>query len=324
MPTKIEISHRTIIFTAVFIAAIWLILQIREILFLLFIGFIIMSALRPTVDWSEKRRIPSVVSILFIYILVFGVFGVSLVSTIPSLVVQFGHFIQALPSFIARVIPNLNIDLNAFSQQIAPLSQNLVMLTVSVFSNIITIVTVLVFTFYLLLERKHTEAVLASFISEDLAKRINSVIERIELRMGAWVQGQLLLMLFIGVLSYIGLLVLKVDFVLPLAILAGLLEIVPTIGPIFSAIPAVIIGLSISPVTALMVGVLFFIIQQLENTLIVPYIMKKSIGLSPILTIISLMIGGKLAGITGVVLAVPVVLVIQEILHELFSRDKIG
>lgn len=322
MLSKIEISHRTIIFTAIFIAAIWFVFQIREILFLLFIAFIIMSSLRPTVDWLEKRRIPSVISILFMYILVFGVIGLSLVGTIPSLVVQFSHLTQALPSFISRVMPYWNFDMNAFSQQIAPLSQNLLKLTVSVFSNVITIVTVLVFTFYLLLERKHMEELLASFMAEENAKRVSNVLKNIEQRMGSWVQGELFLMVIIGVFAYIGLVLLRVDFALPLAILSGLLEIVPTVGPIISAIPAVIIGLAGSPVLALSVVLLFFIIHQAENTLIVPFVMKKSVGLPPLLTIIALMIGGKLAGIAGAVLAVPVVLVIQEILQEVFTKPK--
>jgi len=322
MLNKIEISHKTIIFTAIFIAAVWFVIQIREILFLLFISFILMAALRPTVDWFEKRGIPSILSILCIYILVFGVFGISLVGTIPSLVVQFVHFTQALPSFVSRIMPYWNVDLNAFSQQIAPLSQNLVKLTVSIFSNIVTIVTVLVFTFYLLLERKRTEQLLESFMSEELAKRVSTVLNNIELRMGSWVQGQFILMVVIGVLAYIGLLLLRIDFALPLAILAGIMEIVPTVGPIVSAIPAIIIGLAISPIMALSVLILYFIIQQLENTLVVPFVMKKSVGLPPLLTILSLMIGAKLAGIAGAVLAVPVVLVIQEILHEILSKPK--
>ena len=322
MLSKIEISHKTIFFTAIFIAAIWFVFQIREILYLLFIAFIIMAALRPTVDWLEKRRVPSVISILFMYILVFGVFGLSLVGTVPSLVVQFTHLTQALPSFISRVMPYWNIDMNAFSQQIAPLSQNLVKLTVSIFSNIVTIVTVLVFTFYLLLERKHMEELLASFMTEETAKRVSLVLKNVEQRMGSWVQGELLLMLVIGIFAYIGLVLLRVDFALPLAILAGLLEIIPTVGPIISAIPAIIIGLASSPVLALSVVLLFFIIHQAENTLIVPFVMKKSVGLPPLLTIIALMIGGKLAGIAGAVLAVPVVLVIQEIIREVFTKPK--
>ena len=322
MLSKIEISHRTIIFTAIFIAAIWFVFQIREILYLLFISFIIMSALRPTVDFLEKRRIPSVLSILCIYIVVFGVFGVSLVGTIPSLVTQFVHLTQALPSFISRVMPYWNIDMNAFSQQITPLSQNLLKLTVSIFSNIVTIVTVMVFTFYLLLERKHTEQLFASFMSEETAIRVSHVLKNIEQRLGSWVQGELILMLIIGIFAYIGLVLLRVDFALPLAILSGLLEIIPTVGPIVSAIPAVIIGLAGSPMLALSVVLLFFIIHQAENTLVVPFVMKKSVGLPPLLTIVALMIGGKLAGIAGAVLAVPVVLVVQEILQEVFVKSE--
>jgi len=322
MLNKIEISHRTIIFTALFVAAIWVVFEIRDILLFLFISFILMSALRPTVDALEKRRIPSVLSILFIYILVFGVLGVSLFTTIPSLVVQFTHLTQALPSFITKIMPYGNIDINAFSQQIAPLSQNLVKLTVSIFSNIVTIVTVLVFTFYLLLERKNIGPLLSSFMSEDLAKRVTRVLLAVEQRMGAWVQGELFLMLIIGIAAYIGLFALKIEFALPLAILSGLLEIVPTIGPIVSAIPAVLIGLAISPVTALFTILLFFIIHQAENTLIVPFVMKKSVGLPPLLTIIALMVGGKLAGIAGAILAVPIVLIIQEIIQEYVGSEK--
>jgi predicted PurR-regulated permease PerM len=322
MLNKIEISHRTIIFTALFIAAIWVVFEIRDILLFLFISFILMSALRPTVDYLEKKKIPSVISIFFIYILVFGVFGLSLMGTIPSLIVQFTHLTQALPSFITKIMPYWNIDINALSQQIAPLSQNLVKLTVSIFSNIITIVTVLVFTFYLLLERKNIEPLLASFMSEDVAKRVSRVLIRIEQRMGAWVQGELFLMFFIGVFAYIGLSLLKIEFVLPLAILSGLLEIVPTIGPIVSAIPAVLIGLAVSPVTALLTALLFIVIQQIENTFIVPFVMKKSVGLPPLLTIIALMVGGKLAGVAGAVLAVPIVLIIQEIIQEYVGSEK--
>ena len=322
MLSKIEISHRTIIFTAVFIAALWFVFQIREILYLLFISFILMSALRPTVDWLEKRRIPSVISILFMYIIVFGVFGISLVGVIPSLIVQFTRLTQAFPEFISRVMPYWNININAFSEQIAPLSQNILKLTVEIFSNIITIVTVLVFTFYLLLERQRMEVLFSNFMAEDTAKRVSAVLKKIEQRMGSWVQGELLLMLLIGLLSYIGLTLLGVDFALPLAILSGLLEIVPTVGPIISAIPAIIVGLATSPLLAGSIVILFFIIHQLENTLVVPFVMKKSVGLPPLLTIIALMIGGKLAGIAGAVLAVPVVLVIQEILQEVYTKPK--
>jgi predicted PurR-regulated permease PerM len=322
MLSKIEISHKTIIFTVIFLAAIWFVLQIREILFLLFISFIIMSALRPLIDFTEHIRVPRVISILLVYIIIFGVFGVSLVGTIPSLAVQSVRLIQALPAFVSKVIPLSMLDISSFSQQIAPLSQNIVKLTVGIFSNVITIVAVLVFTFYLLLERKKIEEILSGFMGEEAVRRTFRVITNIEVRLGKWVQGQLILMLLIGLLSFIGLTVLRIEFAVPLAIFAGLLEIVPTIGPIISAIPAIIVALAASPMLAVFVVVLYFAIHQTENGLVVPLVMKGSVGLPPLLTIIALMIGAKLAGIAGAVLAIPMVLVVQEILREYLSTEK--
>ena len=313
MASKIEISHRTIIFTVILLAGIWLIIQIRDILSLLFISFILMSALRPLVDAMTRYRLPRIIAILVTYGLIFGVFGLSLASSIPSLATQSTRLVSQLPIFVQRVLPYWNIDIGALTQQIAPIGENLLKLTLGIFSNIITTLAVLVFTFYLLLERTHTETFLKSFMGDDVAQKILTVLHRIEGRLSAWVHGQLFLMVLIGFLVYLGLTLLHLEFALPLAILAGLLEIVPTIGPIVSAIPAVLVAVAASPVLALSVVALYFIIQQLENNLVVPLVMKRSVGLSPLVTIISVMIGARLAGVVGAILAIPTFLVIQSI-----------
>lgn len=322
MFTKIEISHRTIIFTIALLGAIWLILQILDILYFMFIAFIIMSTLRPLVDWLSMRRIPRLLSILIIYCVIFGFVGVSLLGTVPALVVQSTRLMQNLPAFTARIFPYWTIDMNAISQQIAPIGENIVKVTVGIFSNILTTFAVLIFSFYFLLEYKQSEKYLGSFIGSHRAADVMAVIRRIEMRLGAWVQGELLLMVFIGLLTYIGLLVLKIEFALPLAIFAGFLEIIPMIGPIISAIPAIIVALATSPILALSIIALYFIVQQVENNLVVPLVMKRSVGLSPLITIITLMIGGRLAGVTGAVLAVPVVLVLQELLCAFLNREQ--
>lgn len=320
MLSRIEISYKTIIFTVVLLAAIWFVLQIRDILFLMFIAFIFTSALRPIVDRLEQYRIPRVLGIIMTYLILFGIVGVSLISTVPTLVIQSTRLIQTMPEVVARVLPYWNIDINTFSQQLAPIGENILKMTVGIFSNIVTTLTVLVFSFYFLLERKHAESTISGFFGEDVAKKTIVVLRNIERRLGYWVQGQLVLMLIIGIFSYIGLLLLRVDYALPLAILAGLLEIVPTIGPIISAIPAVLVSLVVSPMLAVGVVALYFLIHQLENNLVVPLVIKRSVGLSPLITIASLMIGGKLAGITGAILAVPVVLVIQELINTFLVR----
>jgi len=314
MISKIEISHKTIIFTLVLLASIWLVLQIRDILFLVFVAFIIMSTLRPIVDWMGTKKIPRFIAALLVYIVVFGLLGFSVAGLIPSLIEQTTSFAQAFPTVIARVLPYWNIDLNSFTQQLAPIGENLVKVTIGIFSNIISTMMVLVFSFYFLLERKHADKIAAGFVGEEKATSFIAVVQRIEGKLGSWMMGQLFLMFTVGLLSYIGLLVLGVRYALPLAIIAGLLEIVPNIGPIVSAIPAMLIALSISPVMALSVGILYLVIQQLENNVIVPLVMKKSVGISPIITIFSLLVGGRLAGIAGAVLAIPVLLIIQELI----------
>jgi len=143
-----------------------------------------------------------------------------------------------------------------------------------------------------------------------------TVLLQIEKRLGAWVLGQVCLMIFIGLLVYGGLFFLRVEYALPLAIFAGLLEIVPTIGPTVSAIPAVLVAFGSSPGLALSVAALYIIVQQIENNLLVPLVMKQSVGLSPVLTILALMIGGRFGGIAGAVLAVPVLISIQEIVNS--------
>lgn len=322
MTSKIEISHRTIIFTVVFLLALWVLFQIRDILFLVFIAFILMTALRPLVDWLVWTRVPRVVAILLIYGVIFGFFGVSFAGTIPSLVIQSTKFAQELPIFLEKVMPYWNIDVRSLSQQIAPISENILKLTVGIFSNLITTLTVLVFTFYFLLERKRFEAMLITMMGGEAGERVISTFKDVESRLGAWVNGELFLMVLVGVSVYTGLSLLHVEFALPLAIIAGVLEIVPMIGPIASAIPAVLVAITMSPFLALSVVALYFIVQQVENNIFVPLVFKKSVGLSPIVTIFALMVGGRLAGIVGAILAVPMVLVLQVVLRVLLFPSQ--
>lgn len=322
MPRKIEISHRTIIFIFAFLAGIWFVAQIRDILFLLFISFILMTAIRPMVEWLEQYRVPRAISVFTVYILIFGFFGVSFAGAVPTLVTQSGRLMTELPRLVARVFPQWNGDISIITQQLAPLSENVIRVSVNIFNNALSTVTVLVFTFYLLTGRRDAERFLAETLGPEVSRRVKEIVKRIEDRLGAWVRGQLLLMLIVGVFSYIGLLILRVEYALPLAIIAGVLEILPMIGPIISGVPAVLVALTVSPFLAVSVAALYFLIQQVENSVIVPQVMKKSVGFSPLLTIVALMIGARLAGVTGAVLAIPIVVTAQVIIsYFLFDSD---
>lgn len=319
MVNKVEVSHKTIFFTVLFIITLWVLVQIKDILLLLFISFILMSALSTVVDNIEKMRVPRALTILLIYIIVLSVLGIVGSVIFPPLVTQSVKLISKLPDFINSVLPDSRIDIETIIQQVIPVGEGVVRFSVGIFSNFITIITLLVFTFYFLLERKKLEDDLINFIGIDAGKKIFSVITEVEIKLGAWTRGELALMTIIGITTYIGLIILKIDYALPLAIFAGILEIVPIIGPIISAVPAVLVAFSVSPGLALVVVVLYTLIQQLENHLIVPTVMRKAVGLRPLVTILALMIGGRLAGVGGALLAIPILLTLQVVVGNLLK-----
>lgn len=322
MLTKVEITHKTILFTLGILGLIWFILQIQEIILVLFLAFILMSALRPLVEGLEKFRIPRLLAILLLYFMIILSLGVFGSAVIPGLIWQTVRFWEKLPEIINKILPLIPLNLEFVSQQLTPVSSNILRVTLGFFSNIFTVLTIMVLTFYLLMERKNLEEAMKAFLGEANGEKAVQITWKIEDKLGAWVRGQLLLMFIIGFTSYIGLSALGVEYALPLAITVGIFEIVPIVGSIIASIPAILVAFVTSPVLAVAVMALYFIIHQTEGNLIVPTVMKKAVGLSPIITLLALMIGAKLAGIFGAILAVPTVVVLQVILQEVSEQKK--
>ncbi len=328
MPRKIEISHRTIIFTVIFLLVLWLLYFLRGVLILLFLALILMAALNPLVDRLERWRLPRALAIAVIYLLIFGVIGLAIWGVIPPLVSQTQNLVSRFPSYLES-LRWLGVDkqvvynqLNQLTEKLGVISSGIIKTFVGFFQNLINIVVLLVISFYLLLERKNLGSYLLRFFGDNAEKTGMKVMDQIERRLGGWVRAEILLMIIIGLLTFIGLSLLGIDYALPLAIFAGLLEIIPTIGPFISAIPAVLVGLIISPLMALAVAALYFLVQQIENNFIVPQLMAKECGINPLITIIALIAGFKLGGVIGAILAVPVILLIEIILSEVSASEK--
>jgi len=322
MPKKIEISHRTIIFTVLFLLTLWFLYFIKDIIFAIFVSILVMSIFNPLVTRLTNWKIPRFIAVLVTYVLILGVFGFSIAWIIPPLVEQTTNFVNNIPYFLNNLgwtdFVNSNI-LNSFMSQIGSLPTQAVKFGVSVFSNVVSILSVLVLSFYFLLYRSKLNDQLAFVFGEDRKVQVGKIIDDIEMNLGSWARGEIILMFFVGLLIYIGLLILGIPFALPLAIIAGILEIVPVLGPNIAAIPAIVIGLTISPLMALAVAALCFLVQQLENYLLVPRIMEKSVGVNPIITLISLTIGYKMMGIVGIILSIPLFLTIKILVKEYFK-----
>jgi predicted PurR-regulated permease PerM len=322
-PRKIEISHRTIVFTAAFLILLWFLYKIREIILAFFVALLIMAILNPIVTSLSKFKVPRGVSIFIVYIFGFALVGAAVAGIIPPLIDQTSDFVNNLPSYLQKVAVSAVFGEQIIGEvlsQIGRIPGQVAKFGISAFSNVLGVLTVLIFAFYLLLARDKLDVQLGFFFGEK-KKEIGKIIDLLETRLGGWARGQLALMFLVGVSTYVGLRLLAIPFSLSLAILAGLLEVVPYIGPVISAIPAVIIGFGISPIMGLATAALYFLIQQVENYVFVPKVMEKSVGVSPIIILLALAIGFKIAGIVGVIISIPVVITIQVLAREhLFSR----
>jgi len=324
LPRKIEISHRTIIFTIMFLILLLFLYNIRDLIFEIFLALLIMAILNPIVKKLSKYKIPQGVSVFIAYLLGLSVVGVSISAVIPPLIEQTTSFVNNLPDFLdsswipyyfgEQAIQTMIFQLGLIPAQIAKY-------TVSLLSNVLGVITVLIFAFYFLLARDKLDDQLVFLFGNKKKKEIGNTIDTLEKKLGGWARGQLILMFSVGLLTYIGLALLGVPYAFPLAILAGLLEIVPYIGPILAAIPAVIIGFGISSVIGLATAVLAFLIQQLENYVLVPKIMEKSVGVNPVITLLALSIGFRMAGVAGAIVSIPIVITFQVFTSD-FLRTK--
>lgn len=323
MPHKIEISHRTIVFTVFFLLALWFLYFIRDLILEFFVALLLMTILEPFVNKLSKYKVPRSLAILISYILFFGILGWAIAIIIPPLVEQTANFANALPSYLS----NLGVTAAAseeivhqFILRIGSIPEQVVKVGVSIFSNIISVLTIFAFAFYLLLARGKLQDQLGIFFGDEGKKEVGKVIDSLEKKLGGWARGELSLMVLVGVANYIGLTLLGIPFSLSLAILAGLMEIIPYLGPVLAAIPSILIGFGISPIMGLAVTALAFLVQQIENYIFVPKVMEKSVGVAPIVTLLSLAIGVRVAGVAGMIISVPTVIALQVVLGNFFTK----
>jgi predicted PurR-regulated permease PerM len=322
---KIDISTWMVVKIILIILGFWFLYAIREEIVLFFITLVVVAALAPLVD-KASRFIPRVIAVIILSILVLGALvGIGfliippmieeirlLAINLPIILNKFGPFYQAIQNSIA----NYQQSLFSLSSQIGSLTSGIYSTTLSFFSGIIAFLTILVLSFYMLLEKEILKKFLDQNLNIDHKERLYDLFRKIAVKLGSWVRGQLLLMIIVGVLDGIALVVLGVPYALVLAVWGGLTEVVPYIGPWLGLLPAFIIAFTISPITAVLVLIVYIVIQQLESQFLVPKVMGKAVGLSPVIIILAILAGAKLMGILGIIIAVPIAAGISVLIQE--------
>jgi predicted PurR-regulated permease PerM len=317
---------------------LWAAYLVRDALLVIYISLLISIGLSPLVETLEQRRarrqrLPRWAAILIIYLVLVGtIVGVAIL-VIPPLVDQARELWAALPSLLHKgqlwllergwISRELTVQ-EAVQQTPVGGSDAVGTLVNAVWGlvgGIFGVVTILILTFYLLVDFDKIVRFFILLFPRAGRARARDATHRVTTKVSAWLGGQLLLAMIIGSSAALGLWLMGVPYFYVLALLAAFGEMIPVIGPILSAIPAVIVALTVSPTLGLAVTVFFVIQQQIENHLLVPKVMERQVGISAFVVITALLIGGSLLGIVGAVLAVPTAAILQVLFEELAPND---
>ncbi len=293
----------------IFVAIAIILYQLKGILLVVFVAYIIVAALNPIAQFLRRRGVPKTIAVLVTFFATLLLFVLLIAPLIPFLASQIQQLSKSFPSYLHQAASaiGLQLDIREVSQIVTPqqLGENAFALAGGVFGGFFSIVTTVAISFYLLFSYDQARENLSRLFPKNYHQHTLNTIDQINDKLGAWLQGQFLLSLSIGLLTWITLTALQMKFALPLAVLAGLFEIVPTVGPIISAVPAIVVALTISPNMAIIVGIAYILIQFTENHLLVPRIMQRAVGLNPVVVIVGVIAGERLLGIPGALLSVP-------------------
>jgi predicted PurR-regulated permease PerM len=309
------------------------------VLVLVFVAVILAAGLQPIIDWLRSRlHIGRGAAILMVYGVFFAtVIGLALV-VLPTAVAQFDDTVAALPPFldqvrewagtlrpaaVARSVTSV-VDLATRSLATpgaAPGGEQVVAIGASIAGAVMGILTLLTVVYFWLTEHARLQRYTLAFVPTHRRARARDVWNVAEKRLGRWVRGELILMATIGIGTGVAYTLLGVPSALLLGLIAALAEAIPIIGPILGGVPAVLVAATVSPQLALAVLVVYVILQIIEGNVLVPIVMRNTVGISPFLVILSVLAGAAAGGFVGALLAVPIAATAEVLLEGLQARE---
>jgi predicted PurR-regulated permease PerM len=323
----------------------YLLYHFRTVAMLVFIGIVISISMAPVVDWLYTHKLPRSFSVILIYLGLLTFFTGIIFLVIPQMIHQ---LVLLLPRFeslytviktalqnsaypiIRQWMSNLPDSLNSFIVPNSPMSGETAMssisstfkMIVSIASGLFSLIVVVLLGFYWTLEGERVEYAFSLLLPVGKRESTRELIQEIKNRMGGFVRGQGLLALAIGGMALVTYSIIGLPSVLSLAFLAGMFELIPVIGPTLGAIPAVLVAYATNPSKIIWVILATILIQELENQLLAPRIMQKTVGVNPIVTILSIISFGSIFGFPGLLMAIPLAAVAQVILDRFLLHPE--
>ncbi|MBU4480322.1 AI-2E family transporter [Patescibacteria group bacterium] len=331
----INITSGTIVKTILFVLLVVLLYFLKDLVLVILTAIVIASSVEPITKWFIQRKIPRLVAVILIYFsvafLVAGLFFL----LIPPLLDDASSLMATLPQYFEDIKLNTSLGtgidttfslrefVSEFRDGITGATGSVLQTVSSIFGGAINFVLIIILSFYLAVQEFGIASFLRIITPVNKEKYIIDLWKRSQFKIGLWMQGQLLLALIIGVLVYLGLTILGIKYAFLFALLAAILELIPLFGPVIAAVPAIIVGFVDGGATlGFLVTGFYIIIQQFENHLIYPLVVKKVVGVPPLLVILALIIGAKLAGFLGILLSVPVAAALMEYVHDIEAEKK--
>ncbi len=334
---NISFSTGTVLKTLVILVAAWLLWVLRDVALIVLTAVVIASAVEPGVRVFLRQGVPRILSVLSVYLLLFGMFFILFYFFFPSVLEDFATFVSSLPSYLDyltragafdtyssilglppptavtsdQIMSSVReaLGVSAYSNAFSAASQ--------IFGGVFSLILIVVFSFYFAVVETGIDDFLRIVTPKSHQAYVLGLWRRSQHKIGLWMQGQLILAVLIAVLVYLSLTILQVPHALFLAVIAGIFEIIPVFGPILAAIPAVVIAfVSGGPIFGIIIAGVYILIQQFENHLIYPQVVTRVVGVPPLLVILALIIGAELAGFIGVILSVPIAATLQEFVSD--------
>lgn len=311
---------------------------IRDVLALVFVALFLAALIHPAARSLSRYKIPKGVTVIALYLLMFGAAALIVGLLLPPLIDQSSSLIGSLGKswrVLAESVQsikelsvkyglseNVQAGVQTLEGQVTNAAAGIFSTLTDVFGGIVGLIVVLVMAYYMVVNEEAARNVFRDFVPERYQEVSSNIIRRVEEKIGQWLVGQISLCLIIGVMYYVGLTIIGIDSALVLAFFGGFTEFIPYLGPILGAIPALIFAFSDSPAKAVLALGVIIVIQQFEGHIIVPKVMQKAVGINPLISIVALLVGAKLFGLVGVLLAIPVATTAAVVLSELYRYSK--
>lgn len=346
----VELSPKSVFKSALVVLILglsaYMVFAMGNILMLFFISFFVASALDPLIDNLQKIHIPRAIGLLLVYLVIFILVTLFFANLLPLVAAQLFGLANAVNNFIVGlsnspvenlpfgpqikpyleqlyqaidikvVAVQLQDSLQLVSSQILNLGGNLWSVLLQVSNGLFNLILVLILVFFMTVDEQALENFSISLFPERYSLYISKRLEMVKTKIGQWIRGQILISLVAALITFIGLSIAGVEFSLLISVITGICMIVPVFGRVVAAILALPIVLNQSPALALFLIIFYFAVSQVENNILVPLLMNKAVGLSPIIIIFALMVGFQFMGVLGLILAIPVATIIS-----IFAKD---